>query len=207
MIYVTHDQVEAMTLGDRVVVMQGGRVQQVGKPLEVYDQPANRFVAGFIGSPTMNFLEGTLANQDSTAHFQAPGVLQSLAEAPAAHRAAELVGQPATLGIRPEAVHLAPAGEPLPFAIAGQAHVIDLEPQGDATIVHLQLAAHEESTATGGNPSASKNQTLTAKLPARTTLDTGAAVHFGFDPAGCHLFDAAGENLSRPAAPTSEPLN
>src|SRR5213082_1254816 len=73
-IYVTHDQVEAMTLGDRVVVMKDGWIQQVGEPLELYGRPANRFVAGFIGSPAMNFVETTVAEQNGALHAEATGL-------------------------------------------------------------------------------------------------------------------------------------
>jgi ABC-type sugar transport system ATPase subunit len=91
MIYVTHDQVEAMTMGDRIVVMNAGHIQQIGKPLELYDRPANRFVAGFIGSPAMNFMRGSCARTAAgcmrrllSGHFDVP--LSSSAAARAAPR-------------------------------------------------------------------------------------------------------------------------
>ena len=105
-IYVTHDQVEAMTLGDRVVVMKDGLVQQVGEPLELYNKPANRFVAGFIGSPAMNFADVTLADAGGRAVAEAPGLKIVLPDAPAA-RARGKAGRKATLGIRPEDIHVA----------------------------------------------------------------------------------------------------
>src|SRR5215510_2995479 len=80
-IYVTHDQVEAMTLGDRVVVMKDGVVQQVGAPLELYNTPANRFVAGFIGSPAMNFADVTLAERGGKLWAEAQGISIALPEA------------------------------------------------------------------------------------------------------------------------------
>jgi multiple sugar transport system ATP-binding protein len=111
-IYVTHDQVEAMTLGDRVVVMKDGVVQQVGEPLELYNQPANRFVAGFIGSPAMNFAEVTLAASNGRLWAEAPGLRIGLPE-PMAHRANGRNGAKATVGIRPEDIHVAgPADAP-----------------------------------------------------------------------------------------------
>src|SRR5436305_4851479 len=109
-IYVTHDQVEAMTLGDRVVVMKDGVVQQVGEPLELYNQPANRFVAGFIGSPAMNFANVTLAENGGHPVAEAPGLSITLPDALAA-RARAKVGRKATLGIRPEDVHIATAAD------------------------------------------------------------------------------------------------
>jgi multiple sugar transport system ATP-binding protein len=100
-IYVTHDQVEAMTLGDRVVVMRGGRVQQVGDPMELYNQPANRFVAGFIGSPAMNFARvrisaenGALWAESEDLRIKVPASLVS--------RLGRYAGMEATLGVRPE---------------------------------------------------------------------------------------------------------
>jgi len=105
-IYVTHDQVEAMTLGDRVVVMKDGVVQQVGEPLELYNRPANRFVAGFIGSPAMNFADVTLGEWNGRAVAEAPG-LQIELPGELAARARAKAGHKATLGIRPEDIHIA----------------------------------------------------------------------------------------------------
>ena len=105
-IYVTHDQVEAMTLGDRVVVMKDGLVQQVGEPLDLYNTPANRFVAGFIGSPAMNFAEVTLQENGGKPVAEAQGLRIVLPDALAA-RARIKAGRKATLGIRPEDIHIA----------------------------------------------------------------------------------------------------
>jgi multiple sugar transport system ATP-binding protein len=105
-VYVTHDQVEAMTLGDRVVVMRDGVVQQVGEPLELYNRPANRFVAGFIGSPAMNFADVTLSDNGSQATAEAPG-LKIVLPPEIAARARTKAGRKATLGIRPEDIHIA----------------------------------------------------------------------------------------------------
>ena len=105
-VYVTHDQVEAMTLGDRVVVMKDGVVQQVGEPLELYNEPANRFVAGFIGSPAMNFADVTLADGTGGAVAEAQG-LKIVLPGQLASRARAKLGRKATLGIRPEDIHIA----------------------------------------------------------------------------------------------------
>jgi len=108
-IYVTHDQVEAMTLGDRVVVMKDGWVQQVGEPLELYNQPANRFVAGFIGSPAMNFAEVTLTDQAGKVAAEATGLRIVLPGELAARARTKMngAGTKASLGIRPEDLHVA----------------------------------------------------------------------------------------------------
>src|SRR4029079_17713137 len=114
-VYVTHDQVEAMTMGDRIAVMQGGRLAQVGTPLEVYRRPANRFVAGFIGTPPMSFVEGEIAGEDGSLRFRGEAVDMAL---PAPLAAAITRRRPYqrdgwTLGIRPEAVEVSsPNGGP-----------------------------------------------------------------------------------------------
>lgn len=121
-IYVTHDQVEAMTMADRIVVLNGGRIEQIGAPLELYDRPANRFVAGFIGSPAMNFLEGKITKDG----FAISDVLLPLPSSAQNH-----VGRTATYGIRPEHLRLHPAGVP--------AKVLLIEPMGAETQVTMQI--------------------------------------------------------------------
>jgi multiple sugar transport system ATP-binding protein len=108
-IYVTHDQVEAMTLGDRVVVMKDGWIQQVGEPLELYGKPANKFVAGFIGSPAMNFAEVTVSEEGGQVFVTNPGLRAAVGPA-RAERMRAYKGQTVTLGVRPEDMHIA-AGE------------------------------------------------------------------------------------------------
>ncbi|WP_306391298.1 ABC transporter ATP-binding protein [Telluria beijingensis] len=119
MVYVTHDQAEAMTLATRIVVMQGGRIQQIGTPAEVYDTPANRFVAGFLGSPSMNFIEGSI---DAQGRFSAGAVTLPLANGAAAGAV--------TLAARPEHIHIDDNG-PL------QATVTLVEPMGNHQVVWL----------------------------------------------------------------------
>ena len=122
-IYVTHDQVEAMTMADRIVVMNGGRVEQVGAPLDLYDRPANLFVAGFIGSPSMNFIEGTVANQGLVGR----NVTLPLTNSPQ-------MGTKAVYGIRPENLSLADDGLP--------ARITLIEPMGPETQVTMTLGDH-----------------------------------------------------------------
>jgi multiple sugar transport system ATP-binding protein len=109
-IYVTHDQVEAMTLGDRVVVMRDGRVQQVGDPMELYNQPANRFVAGFIGSPAMNFAAVRIAAENGSLWAESED-LRIKVPAPIAPRLGRYAGMEATLGVRPEDLRIAGDGD------------------------------------------------------------------------------------------------
>jgi multiple sugar transport system ATP-binding protein len=121
-VYVTHDQVEAMTMADRIVVLNGGRVEQIGVPLDLYDRPANRFVAGFIGSPSMNFLEGMITSDG----FVTAGLTVPLPADAQTH-----VGRRAIFGIRPEHLLLDPEGVP--------AEVSLVEPMGAETQVTMRL--------------------------------------------------------------------
>jgi multiple sugar transport system ATP-binding protein len=126
-VYVTHDQIEAMTMADRIVVMNGGRVEQIGTPLDLYDAPANLFVAGFIGSPGMNLLPGKV---EGDAFAGNDGVRMPL---PAGHGAGD--GQAVTLGIRPEHLALDAGGLP--------ATILTVEPTGSETQVVLRLAGQD----------------------------------------------------------------
>ena len=123
-IYVTHDQVEAMTLGDRVVVMRDGRVQQVGDPLELYNQPANLFVAGFIGSPAMNFATVRIASENGALWATSEGIRLKLPEA-LAERLGPSSGKEVTLGIRPEDLRIANGADPAEMSIEAIVEVIE----------------------------------------------------------------------------------
>ncbi len=123
-VYVTHDQAEAMTMADRIVVMHQGRIQQVGRPLEVYSDPVNRFVAGFFGVPAMNFVEGELRPEPDGARF----VAQALRVTLPGYRGGSA---PAVLGVRPEHVRLADGRESWPATVSL------VEPLGDETLVFL----------------------------------------------------------------------
>jgi sn-glycerol 3-phosphate transport system ATP-binding protein len=166
-IYVTHDQVEAMTLGDRIAVMASGRIQQLGGPQELYDSPVNRFVAGFIGSPPMNLVPGAVRS----------GVLEAGgARMPYAGRDGEVV-----LGVRPE--RLAPATETDPrpaFDVA----VGVVEPLGSEVIVHGTLAGAAAATPVA------KAGAIVAKLEPGAAPVTGERVRLAFDPKSAYVFDA-----------------
>ncbi len=126
-VYVTHDQIEAMTMADRIVVMNGGHIEQIGSPLELYDRPANLFVAGFIGSPAMNFIEGVLQGNGFVAK---DGTAIPLAKLTA-------VGEKRSvkLGMRPEHLQLVSDGM--------KAEIVTVEPTGSETLVALQFAGHD----------------------------------------------------------------
>jgi multiple sugar transport system ATP-binding protein len=161
-IYVTHDQVEAMTLADKIVVMNGGRVEQAGPPLELYDNPQTLFVAGFIGSPAMNFLQGEVRRGDDPSLITEDGMLLPLP------KMSELLpGRKVTLGFRPEHILIDPAGI--------EAEVIVVEPTGSETQVNVRA---------GG-------QTITAVFRDRVDLSPGQKVSFLPDLTRAHVFDTA----------------
>jgi multiple sugar transport system ATP-binding protein len=135
-IYVTHDQVEAMTLGDRVVVMKDGWIQQVGEPLELYGKPRNRFVAGFIGSPAMNFIETTVTENNGSLWVAAPGLRLKVAP-PCVARLGPKKGQPVILGIRPEDLRLAVGTDPVD--ITSEAVVDVVEPLGSEILLDIKV--------------------------------------------------------------------
>ena len=149
MIYVTHDQVEAMTMGDRITVMKDGRIQQVAEPLEIYNHPANMFVAGFIGSPPMNFFEGTVAEKSGQLFFteernspNGTGAVSVKLEDEQAKKLAAFLGKPVVFGIRPEDLEdklYAADGNPAQM-ISATVEVI--EPMGAETYLYLTTGFH-----------------------------------------------------------------
>jgi multiple sugar transport system ATP-binding protein len=168
-IYVTHDQVEAMTLGDRIVVMRDGRVQQTDAPLALYRQPANTFVATFLGTPPMNLLRGTVTAGEAPA-FQADGGGLRLPLAGGPHPAS---GRPVIVGIRPEDFRLGAS------AAAGvSAWVAEVEPLGNETLVSLDA----------------DGVALTARLDGAAVVRRGDPVTLTVAPESLHWFDAKSEN-------------
>ena len=163
MVYVTHDQLEAMTMADRIVVMQTGRLEQIGPPLDIYDTPANIFVAGFIGSPSMNFLRGRLSRSDTGWEVVADQRLIVLAE-----NSEYIEGCEVVLGIRPEHLHVSPSGIGLP------ASVEVVEPTGATTYVHTRISG----------------TTVTAVFSERRRIEPGEQVGLSMEVDRIHLFDA-----------------
>ncbi len=159
-VYVTHDQIEAMTMADKIVVMHDGIVEQIGSPLELYDYPANRFVAGFIGSPAMNFIEGRLRANGQPYVETDTGAQLPLATAPDASE-----GKPIVYGVRPEHFELADDG------IA--AEVVVVEPTGSETQVIARVGQHD----------------VIAVFRDRHPLQAGDLIHLRPRPATAHLFD------------------
>jgi multiple sugar transport system ATP-binding protein len=175
-IYVTHDQVEAMTLGDRVCVMNDGLIRQVGTPKEVYDHPVDRFVGEFIGSPSMNFLEGEKTEEAGDACFAMGDCTLPLSE--------ELKNIPAgktILGARPEDFSLATGNvkDSQYGLLEGMLEM--LEDVGEARLLHVRVA----------------NSLLVAKVTERPEVEIGSKVSLTVDSERCHLFDPeTGKNLS-----------
>ncbi|BAV45657.1 ABC transporter [Mesorhizobium loti] len=160
-VYVTHDQIEAMTMADRIVVMHDGLIQQVGAPLDLYDRPANLFVAGFIGSPGMNFLPATVAKGGKVDAVLSDGQKLRLPDGlPLTD------GDAITIGLRPEHIRLADDG-----ALQGEVGVV--EPLGLSTQFYVKLA----------------NQQLCVFAMGRAGVKPGDTVRLAADPVSLHLFD------------------
>ena len=163
-VYVTHDQAEAMTMADRIVVMSKGRIEQVGTPLEIYNRPATRFVAGFFGMPTMNFLEGTVEANGGARRFRAAGLEHPLPDAVPA----ELAGRRSCSACGPSTCWSATA-RPIPARRSSPSR------SGDATLVHFDMG---------------RAIRLVAKVGPATTIQPGSPLKFRFASERCHLFAA-----------------
>ena len=178
MIYVTHDQVEAMTLADRIVVLAAGRIEQVGSPLELYEHPDNLFVAGFIGSPRMNFLAGAIVSADAgAAVVQLESGAQVRCEVDAA---GARPGDKVTLGVRPEHFEAAAAGQ------AGNViatTVTFVESLGSSTHAYCEYPGAAE--------------TLVCELDGATRLRNGATLSLAIPASRAYLFDAGGQAFRR----------
>jgi multiple sugar transport system ATP-binding protein len=166
-VYVTHDQIEAMTMADRIVAMNDGVVQQVGSPLEIYDRPTNIFVASFIGSPAMNFISGRFARSGSAARLHFADVHLPVPEMTGVSEGADVLA-----GVRPEHFDLVMhAGS----GLAGQVELI--EPMGLSTLVHVSLAGNALKVLSF------------KRLPLRPGMPVGISVA----PERVHLFDPKSE--------------
>ncbi|PWK74073.1 ABC transporter ATP-binding protein [Aminobacter sp. AP02] len=174
MVYVTHDQVEAMTLADRIVVMRAGRIEQVGRPLDLYNEPANLFVAGFIGAPRMNLLPCKVkAAAPGTVSIEGPGGLSTTI---AANGEALKPGDDVTIGIRPHDMTIGMGSKG-----ALEAQVTLVEALGPETVAHTLTA---------------DGQKLVAVLKGQQLDGAGGAVKLHFDPAMAHLFDRSGQRVT-----------
>ncbi len=188
-VYVTHDQVEAMTMGDRIAVMNSGLLQQVDAPETLYDNPVNKFVAGFIGSPRMNFVPGRLASSDGRASVTFLGITTPLGTG--SRLAAGAADGDVTVGIRPEDLMWRPAAGP-DCTLTLNAEVDVVEPMGHEAYVTALCAG----------------ETVTSRFPPRSGVRTHERVELALNPARLHLFDAQSgiTILQRPVAAAVETL-
>lgn len=169
MIYVTHDQVEAMTMGDRIVVMKDGYIQQIDTPLNLYNRPANKFVAGFIGSPSMNFIEGKLVEEGGLKFYSAQGSISI----PAPDRLKGFAGTIVTLGIRPEDIYVQQKIMTENPTTAVPNFTLDvLEPMGNETFVYSRSA----------------DGSLVARVVPQALPIVGSPIHLAFDQTKLHFF-------------------
>jgi multiple sugar transport system ATP-binding protein len=174
-IYVTHDQVEAMTLGSRVVVMKDGWVQQVGEPMEIYTRPQNKFVAGFIGSPAMNFIPVTIAETSGSLHAQANGLRVKVPAALQA-RLGAYKGQPITLGVRPEDLRVSSSTD---VDTTFEAVVEVVEPLGAEILLDATVAG----------------QSVVARVEPSVKARPHEKIRFSFVPERMHFFDNKTEQV------------
>lgn len=178
-VYVTHDQVEAMTLGDRIVVLADGRIQQIGRPIELYSAPVNKFVAGFIGTPAMNFLPGVLEQEGASTYFATEGARLTVREG----KTGKASRGPATLGIRPEDLRVDPAGpQGKPESADGETltgRVVLVERLGGTSHVHFEVGPHRLLASTSSDSLPEVGSSISVRVPA----------------ARSHLFDGDGRAL------------
>jgi multiple sugar transport system ATP-binding protein len=174
MIYVTHDQIEAMTLGQRIVVLNDGEVQQIDTPMRLYEQPANLFVAGFLGSPAMNFFHGRLRDDLHALETENASLpLDGLRGSPLPRDA--LRGRDVVLGLRPEHLQCAGSADATAARVHFEAALEVIEPVGNEVFLNLRF---------GGSA-------LVARVPPQSLPAPGATLRMAFDPSRLHAFDAA----------------
>jgi multiple sugar transport system ATP-binding protein len=175
-IYVTHDQAEAMTMSDRIVILDGGKLQQVGTPEEVYNEPANQFVAGFIGDPSMNFIESELTAVNSGRGLAFGNDVYAVSGA-IADRAQE--AETVTAGVRPENIRIVGPTDSVPDPKTVTAEVKVLEPMGDENLIYYDVGDTE----------------FVSKISPRTKPSIGQEIRVTFDEADLYLFDETGTTM------------
>ncbi len=179
MIYVTHDQTEAMTMADRIVLMKDGHIQQIASPLDIYNGPANRFVAGFIGSPAMNFIEGRIRKERSLVFEAADGAIRLPLDKIQGRRLADHVGKPLTLGIRPEHIHDAATSPRTMASWKIKAGIEIVEPMGNELYVYFTTSA--------------AGRQYVARLKPDAQPEVGASFGLAVDMGKAHFFSQESE--------------
>ena len=179
MIYVTHDQTEAMTMGERIVLMKDGVVQQIDSPMNIYDRPVNRFTAGFIGTPAMNFFEGRLAGRKSAAFQEKEGGFSFAFPATMQKRLKPFIGKNLTMGVRPEHIFLKARSADVKRPLTFRVNVEAAEPMGNETFLYF-------STTNRGNQHV-------ARIRSSERFAAGKPVNLLFDIEKAHFFDPVTE--------------
>jgi multiple sugar transport system ATP-binding protein len=211
-VYVTHDQVEAMTLGQRVAVMLDGRLQQVAPPQELYEQPVNLFVGGFIGSPAMNMVEAAIERNDGSYVATLGGQSLTLGEEVVKSRPAleKYAGRKVILGIRPESLEDARLEPEIPDDRQIKGVVVLREPLGSEIVAHFEVDAPpaltedvrelardvgQESKVQAADPESGKT-TMVGRFGPRSRVKNGDTIDVAVDTSGVHLFDIeSGEGI------------
>jgi multiple sugar transport system ATP-binding protein len=188
-VYVTHDQIEAMTMGDRVAVLRDGRLEQVDAPQQLYDHPASLFVAAFIGSPAMNLLRGRLVAEGARCLLELAGSRMTLPDELLESRPAlmQRAGEEVVVGIRPEAFAVAGGARP---AVEGE--VILVESLGSDVLVHVEVdaaAVTQEVLGSEANGAPPQRARITARLEPSARPDLGSHLALAADPLRFHFFD------------------
>jgi multiple sugar transport system ATP-binding protein len=201
-VYVTHDQVEAMTMGDRVAVLNAGQIEQCDRPRDLYDRPANLFVAAFIGSPSMNFFTATVERRDTGLAAVVAEVVIPLDPSSLIDGIDQWVGRAIIIGVRAESVTAVPRHEGSP-QLTGTVEFV--EELGSEVIVHTRVAGLGASLEVGEARSAASDDreiaptlsNVVTKLPAHSSCRPGDTVMLYIDPAAVHCFDPAGPSLRK----------
>ncbi|WP_141434044.1 ABC transporter ATP-binding protein [Bacillus sp. 03113] len=179
-VYVTHDQTEAMTMGDRIVVMYDGEIQQVATPTDIYEFPVNKYVAGFIGSPSMNFIDGEIIEEGTNLFFKGTGVsLQISEEKASALRSEGYIGKEISFGIRPEDIYEASSGMDTFPEIKAEIDVV--ENMGSELYLYAKI----------------NSINLIAKVKSRIKYSFGDQITLAIDMNKCHFFDKSTEKAIR----------
>ena len=187
-IYVTHDQVEAMTMATRIVVMKDGLIQQVDTPQNLYDSPCNLFVAGFIGTPQMNFINGILNKKGEDLYFDFENVsLKMPAEKANNPALKDYVGQEVVLGLRPECIYDQPAQVEAHIDASFEAYVDVTELMGAEIYLYLNVGKSEEGD--GKIKIVNDGTNMIARVSSRSQSRAGDTIKVAFDMARCHIFD------------------
>ena len=187
-IYVTHDQVEAMTMATRIVVMKDGLIQQVDTPQNLYDSPCNLFVAGFIGTPQMNFINGTLNKKGEDLYFDFENVSVKLPAEKANNPALkDYIDQEVVLGLRPECIYDQPAQVEAHADAAMEAFVEVTELMGAEIYLYLNVGRSEEGD--GKIKIVNEGTNMIARVSSRSTSRAGDTIKVAFDPTRIHIFD------------------